>query len=168
MISLWFVSKSLKNNLHSQPPDILTWSIEQPVALSNLRITISGGCTTSGHCNRKVTQPPDFVQPLGIVTRYPESATKETFYHGGYSRAYVLLIHEKTRARKSHATVPLMYLLHCTNMYLFKHFSNFFAKFFYWCTFLRNLMTYGDCLDQADGIIFMDHLASSTCQIQVS
>ena len=37
---LVFVSKSLKNNIHSQLPDIFTRR------LCNLRVTISGGCAT--------------------------------------------------------------------------------------------------------------------------
>jgi len=79
-----------------KPPDIVTQR------LHNLQVTISGNCATSGY-------------------PYPDIAMKKTFCReylrknkiffenilGGYSRACVLLINEKTKARKSHATVPL-------------------------------------------------------------
>jgi len=47
---LWFVSQSLKNNLHFQP----LWVIIR--RLCNLRVTIPRGCATSGYCKPEVAQ----------------------------------------------------------------------------------------------------------------
>ena len=93
-----------KNNLHSQPPGYYIY--------------------------------PEIVQPPGIITR--KLLREKTFFReylhenkiffknilGGYSRAYVLLIHEKNRARKSHATVSLI------DWFSFNLPSNWFFKRF--------------------------------------
>jgi len=56
---LLFVSKSLKNHLHShfqpQPPGIITRR------LHNLRVTIPGNCATSGFVTRKSLQKKPFL-----------------------------------------------------------------------------------------------------------
>ena len=91
MISLWFVSKSFKNNLHSQSPGIVTRR------LCDLGVMIFRGCATYGYCSTS-------------GYRYLEIATKK-FFFGEYLCENKIffenilgvtqgLIHEKTQSSK--------------------------------------------------------------------
>ena len=68
---LLFVSKSLKNNLHSQFPDIVTRR------LCNLQVMIPGGCATSRYCNLEVAPPPGYntLKLCILWVCYPEITT---------------------------------------------------------------------------------------------
>jgi len=72
---LRFVNKSLKNNLHSQFLDTVTWR------LSNLQVTKPGGCATSGYFKLEVAQPPGYdIRKLGnlwVLLPTPKSLRKK-------------------------------------------------------------------------------------------
>ena len=93
---LWFVSKSLTNNKHSQFPGILTRR------LCKLQVTMPRGCATSGYHNPKVAQSPGYntwkLCNLQVVTWkllqknlfFRISPGKQNIfqkYFGGYSKA---------------------------------------------------------------------------------
>ena len=82
---LWFVSKSLKNNLHSQFPDIVT-RVCATFALYNLQILLPG--------NRYKKNLLSWISPW-----------KQNIL-GVYSRAYVLFFHEKNQTSKISCYCP--------------------------------------------------------------
>jgi len=110
---LWFVSKSSKDNLHSQPPDIITcFGLPYPEVLQlldivtwrlrNLWVIISKNCATSGYPYPEIATEKTFFANISAKTKYFSQ-----IFWGFTQRPMYYRFMKKTRTQKSHATVPL-------------------------------------------------------------